>query len=98
MNKNNIKSIVTIHDLIFIRYPKLYKYIDRKIYTQKFVNININAITVKKAKIYYNNKIKKSITYFTFKNIKNGQKVKDTIKLITNDLHIFKEVADHFKS
>lgn len=36
LNKNNIKSIVTIHDLIFIRYPKLYKYIDRKIYTQKF--------------------------------------------------------------
>ena len=31
-----IKTIVTIHDLIFIRYPKLFKDIDRKIYYQKF--------------------------------------------------------------
>ena len=32
----NIKTIVTIHDLIFIRYPKLFKDIDRKIYYKKF--------------------------------------------------------------
>jgi glycosyltransferase involved in cell wall biosynthesis len=31
-----IKSIVTIHDLIFLRYPAYYKFIDRKIYTTKF--------------------------------------------------------------
>ena len=31
-----IKSIVTIHDLIFLRYPKFYSYIDRNIYTYKF--------------------------------------------------------------
>jgi glycosyltransferase involved in cell wall biosynthesis len=30
------KSLVTIHDLIFIRYPELYKVIDRKIYEMKF--------------------------------------------------------------
>ncbi|WP_293871993.1 glycosyltransferase family 1 protein [Flavobacterium sp.] len=33
---NNIKKIVTIHDLIFIRYPDLYNFFDRKIYFWKF--------------------------------------------------------------
>lgn len=32
----NIKTIVTIHDLIFIRSPKLYSFIDRKIHYYKF--------------------------------------------------------------
>lgn len=31
-----IKSVVTIHDLIFLRYPEFYATIDRKIYTYKF--------------------------------------------------------------
>ncbi|MCK4465457.1 MAG: glycosyltransferase family 4 protein [Bacteroidales bacterium] len=31
-----IKSVVTIHDLIFLRYPENYKTIDRKIYEKKF--------------------------------------------------------------
>jgi len=31
-----IKSVVTIHDLIFLRYPKLFSFIDRKIYYKKF--------------------------------------------------------------
>ncbi len=31
-----VKTVVTIHDLIFLHYPKLYKPIDRKIYTAKF--------------------------------------------------------------
>lgn len=30
------KSIVTIHDLIFLRYPEYFRFIDRKIYTYKF--------------------------------------------------------------
>ncbi|RZK63538.1 MAG: glycosyltransferase family 1 protein [Pedobacter sp.] len=30
-----IKSIVTIHDLIFLRYPQYYKFIDRKLYEWK---------------------------------------------------------------
>ncbi len=30
------KKIVTIHDLIFLRYPKLYPYLDAKIYNKKF--------------------------------------------------------------
>lgn len=31
----NTKSIVTIHDLLFIRYPQFYNYFDRKIYNLK---------------------------------------------------------------
>ncbi|GHE43608.1 glycosyltransferase family 4 protein [Sphingobacterium griseoflavum] len=34
--KQGIKSVVTIHDLIFLRYPELYKPIDRFIYGKKF--------------------------------------------------------------
>jgi glycosyltransferase involved in cell wall biosynthesis len=36
IEKTNIKTVVTIHDLIFIRYPHLFKMIDRKIYYRKF--------------------------------------------------------------
>jgi glycosyltransferase involved in cell wall biosynthesis len=35
LKKNGVKSVVTIHDLIFMRYPHLYKWIDRKIYIKK---------------------------------------------------------------
>jgi glycosyltransferase involved in cell wall biosynthesis len=36
LKARQIKSVVTIHDLIFIRYPQYYKIADRKIYTSKF--------------------------------------------------------------
>lgn len=36
LQKNGIKSVVSIHDLIFIRYPKLYPAFDRKMYHIKF--------------------------------------------------------------
>ena len=36
IEKTNIKTVVTIHDLIFIRYPHFFKTIDRKIYAKKF--------------------------------------------------------------
>ena len=36
LKEKGIKSVVTIHDLIFVRYPELYKSIDRKIYFKKF--------------------------------------------------------------
>jgi len=36
IEKTNIKSVVTIHDLIFIRYPHLFSFTDRKIYHKKF--------------------------------------------------------------
>lgn len=35
VNKN-IPSLVTMHDLIFLRHPELYKSIDRKLYTYKY--------------------------------------------------------------
>ena len=35
IKKASIKSVVTIHDLIFIRYPKLYSFFDRKIHLKK---------------------------------------------------------------
>ena len=36
IEKTNIKTVVTIHDLIFVRFPKLYSYIDGKIHFKKF--------------------------------------------------------------
>jgi glycosyltransferase involved in cell wall biosynthesis len=36
LSKKGIKSVVTIHDLIYLRYPQFFKYIDRKIYDYKF--------------------------------------------------------------
>ena len=38
-----MKSVVTIHDLIFLRYPEYYKFIDRKIYEYKFRKACENA-------------------------------------------------------
>ena len=37
------KTIVTIHDLIFLRYPEYYPFIDRHIYAYKFKKACINA-------------------------------------------------------
>lgn len=36
LKKSGFKSVVTIHDLIFLRYPEFYTRIDRTIYTWKF--------------------------------------------------------------
>ena len=36
IRKSGIRSIVTIHDLIFLRHPEFYNWIDTKIYTWKF--------------------------------------------------------------
>jgi glycosyltransferase involved in cell wall biosynthesis len=36
INKTGIPSVVTIHDLIFMRYPQFYNRIDRMIYAKKF--------------------------------------------------------------
>lgn len=43
IHKSGIKSIVTIHDLIFLRYPQYYHFIDRKIYAYKFRKACENA-------------------------------------------------------
>ncbi len=36
LKRKNIKSVVTIHDLIFVKYPELYSFWDRKIHFYKF--------------------------------------------------------------
>ena len=36
IRRSGIKSVVTIHDLIFMRHPEFYNWIDTKIYTWKF--------------------------------------------------------------
>ena len=43
IKKTGAKSVVTIHDLIFLRYPEYYPYIDRQIYFLKFRNACQNA-------------------------------------------------------
>ena len=36
IKKSSVAKVVTIHDLIFLRFPDLYKPLDRKIYNKKF--------------------------------------------------------------
>ncbi len=43
LSKKNIKTVVTIHDLIFVRYPNLYSFFDRKIHFLKFKYATKNA-------------------------------------------------------
>ncbi|HOK37740.1 MAG: glycosyltransferase family 1 protein [Bacteroidales bacterium] len=43
INKSKVKKVVTIHDLIFIKFPQLYPFIDRKIYHRKFFHACKNA-------------------------------------------------------
>ena len=43
IRKAGCKSVVTIHDLIFLHYPKYYHFIDRKIYNYKFRRACANA-------------------------------------------------------
>jgi glycosyltransferase involved in cell wall biosynthesis len=38
IQRNRIRSVVTIHDLIFLEHPKFYKPVDRRIYQQKVRN------------------------------------------------------------
>lgn len=38
IGRSGVKSVVTIHDLIFIRFPEYYKWIDTKIYTRKLIH------------------------------------------------------------
>ncbi|WP_159637859.1 glycosyltransferase family 4 protein [Sphingobacterium composti Ten et al. 2007 non Yoo et al. 2007] len=43
LSKKGIKSVVTIHDLIFLKFPELYKRLDRVIYNRKFKYAIFNA-------------------------------------------------------
>ena len=40
---SKVKHVVTIHDLIFKRYPDTYKFLDRKIYDKKFKYAALNS-------------------------------------------------------
>ena len=46
LKNKKIKSVVTIHDLIFLRYPQYFKFIDRKIYRFKFGHACKNSDTI----------------------------------------------------
>ncbi len=46
IHKTNIKSVVTIHDLIFEKYPNQFKAVDRFIYRKKFTYASLNANAV----------------------------------------------------
>ena len=43
IENTRIPSVVTIHDLIFMRYPQFYASVDRNIYTKKFKYATTNA-------------------------------------------------------
>jgi glycosyltransferase involved in cell wall biosynthesis len=43
INKTKALKVVTIHDLIFIKFPHLYSFADRKIYYRKFYKSCLNA-------------------------------------------------------
>jgi len=43
ISKTGLKTVVTIHDLIFLKFPKLYNPIDRKLYALKFKYAANNA-------------------------------------------------------
>jgi len=43
LSKNGIRSIVTIHDLIFLKFPQFYSFIDRQIHFYKFKKAAENA-------------------------------------------------------
>ena len=36
IEKSGVKSIVTIHDLIYLKFPELFAFVDRKVYDYKF--------------------------------------------------------------
>lgn len=43
IKKTKVKSIVTLHDLIFLKFPKFYNFFDRQIYAYKFRKACENA-------------------------------------------------------
>lgn len=43
IHRSRVKSVVTIHDLIFLRYPQFYHLIDRAIYAYKFRQACLHA-------------------------------------------------------
>lgn len=62
INEFKGKKIVTTHDLIFLRFPKLYPYLDRKIYNKKFRHACDVADTI----VAISEETKKDIEQFYF--------------------------------
>tara|TARA_B100000900_G_scaffold416182_1_gene449787 strand:+ start:1421 stop:2536 length:1116 start_codon:yes stop_codon:yes gene_type:complete len=60
IEKTKIKTVVTIHDLIFLRFPNLFTKIDRKIYEKKFRSACENSDKI----IAVSNQTKKDIINF----------------------------------
>lgn len=60
IQNSGVKSVVTIHDLIFLRYPQYYNAMDRKIYEVKFRNACKNADKI----IAISEQTKKDIIHF----------------------------------
>lgn len=60
ISKKNIKTVVTIHDLIFLRYPQFYAYIDTQIHHLKFKHAAEKADVV----IAISEQTKKDIVHF----------------------------------
>jgi glycosyltransferase involved in cell wall biosynthesis len=60
LKQHNIKSVVTIHDLIFMHYPDLYSFFDRKIHYFKFKKAATNADKI----IAISEQTKKDIVHF----------------------------------
>lgn len=46
IEKSGIRSVVTIHDLIFLHFPELYPWFDRQIYRRKFLSAATRADAV----------------------------------------------------
>ncbi|MCA6423074.1 MAG: glycosyltransferase family 4 protein [Flavobacterium sp.] len=97
LRKNNIKSIVTIHDLIFMRYPKLYSFFDRKIHYIKFKKAAKNADKIiaiseqtKKDIIFYLkvNPEKIQVIYQGCQNVFKIQYTLDEKKTVTEKYHL----------
>ncbi len=87
INTINIKNIVTIHDLIFLRYPEFYNPIDRKIYKKKFIKSCIIADKI----IAISNQTKADIVnFFNIDEVKIEtvyQTCNTSFKQIESDVH-----------
>jgi glycosyltransferase involved in cell wall biosynthesis len=60
IGKSKAKSVVTVHDLIFLRYPSLYRAVDRLVYRKKFAH----ACSTADAIIAISEQTKKDIVEF----------------------------------
>ena len=81
ISRTDIASVVTIHDLIFLRFPELYKPIDRWIYRQKF----LRAVREADAVVAISRQTKRDIMKF-------GGVAAEKIRVIYQGCHpVFKE-------